>query len=437
MKKLLIVALVLNVSLMFLAVRLIQQLDVAHGGAPPPDIENGDVNGSGQVDIADASFLLNFLFLGGREPVACAQQNGDLEIQVADLLVRMAVLELEFAPDGGNLGGRVSTLEGQHPVDWNTIVNLPADFADEVDNVGLTPKQEAQLSEAQMTADAALTAAAEADGKAQMAKDDLATLERFLLAGFIPIGMNPETGLEEYRHVETGIDFVLLPGGTFEMGSPGTEPNRFGDGSEGPVHTVTLDPFLIAKTEVTQAEYEAVMGSNPSSFTGDDQRPVEQVSWNNLHARDSFLARTGFGLPSEAQWEYAARGGTSTAFSFGDDCNSNTCDPCATAENFMWWCANSGSTTRPVGTKQPNPFGLFDMHGNVWEWCEDVYDSGFYGKPEAAGPNPVATSGSGLRVFRGGGWPHPATFCRSADRFVSSPGGRSLTLGFRPARPLP
>ena len=168
-------------------------------------------------------------------------------------------------------------------------------------------------------------------------------------------------GYPEYTHDQTGIVFVLVPGGTFDMGSPNTE--SFSSSFERPVHQVTLDSFLIAKYEVTQAQYEAVMGSNPSGFPGDDQRPVEQVSWDDLTAADGFLDRTGLVLPSEAQWEYATRGGTQTGYSFGDDCNAGNCDPCSPADDFMWWCANARVMTQPVGQKQPNPFGLHDTHG--------------------------------------------------------------------------
>jgi formylglycine-generating enzyme required for sulfatase activity len=266
-----------------------------------------------------------------------------------------------------------------------------------------------------------------------------------VVPGFTPVSINAQ-GRWEFTHDSSGIRFVHLPGGSFDMGSPETEPNR--GSNEGPVHTVSLSPFLIAKYEMTQAEYEAVMTGNtaglnaaPSQNSGSAppsvQRPVESVSWDDLHLADGFLERTGLSLPSEAQWEYAARAGTQTAFSFGDDCNANSCDPCATADDYMWWCGNDGGSHHPVGTKQANQFGLHDMHGNVWEWCEDVYDSAFYGKPEAVLPNPLATSGSGGRVFRGGDFRDSATLCRSASRPDSRVPSVRFGLGFRPARPLP
>ena len=328
------------------------------GGPDPGCMASADANADGQVNLPDAQYTLNFLFLGGPQPKAPFPE--------CDVSTRNSDTEL---------GCERSSTEGA------CVPPPPPSFE-----------------------------------------------------GFTFTEINPQ-GLPEYTHDQTGIVFVSLPGGTFNMGSPDTEPNRNDD--EGPIHTVTLDPFLIGKTEVTQAQYEAVMGSNPSFFTGDDL-PVEQVSWDDLHAPDGFLERTGLGLPSEAQWEYACRGGTTTAFSFGDECNARNCNPCATADAFMWWCANSGNTTQPVGVKQPNPFGLFDMHGNVWEWCEDNYDSEFYGKPEAAGPNPVATSRSGNRVIRGGSWNAPAANCRSGPRGGIFPDDRSSVLGFRPGfGPLP
>jgi len=215
------------------------------------------------------------------------------------------------------------------------------------------------------------------------------------IPGFTFSEMNAQ-GFSEYTHAETGIVFVRLPGNE------------------------ELKPFLIAKHEVTQGQYEAVMGMNPSRFTGDDNRPVEKVSWNDLKADDGFLERTGLSLPSDAQWEYAARGGTTTEFSWGDECNVGGCDPCTPAVNHMWYCANAGETSHPVGRKLPNPFGLHDVHGNVWEWCEDEF-----------------SPGSVLRVFRGGGFDGLARLCRSAYRYGGSPANRGFFLGFRPAAPSP
>ena len=220
------------------------------------------------------------------------------------------------------------------------------------------------------------------------------------LDDFTSLGPNDQ-GYPEYRRKDTGIVFVLLPGGTFWMGAQSADPdgrNYDPDASETerPVHEVTLSPFLIAKYEVTQGEWEAVMGENPSRDQGawlppgvDTSRlPVEGVSWFDVQ---EFEEETDLMLPTEAQWEYACRAGTEGAY-------SGTGIP-----GEMGWLArvNTAVRTHIVGGKQPNQFGLYDMHGNVSEWCEDVWDRSFYSNPDAAGPDPVSTTGSDRRVIRG------------------------------------
>ena len=159
-----------------------------------------------------------------------------------------------------------------------------------------------------------------------------------------------------------GMEFVLIPAGTFQMGS------NDGDSDEKPVHTVRLSrPFYLGKYEVTQAQWEAVMGNNPSQFKGDSNRPVEQVSWDDVQ---EFIRRLNtkesgarYRLPTEAEWEYAARAGSTTAYSFGDGVGQ--------LGQYAWYDGNAGNTTHPVGQLQPNAWGLYDMHGNVWEWVQD------------------------------------------------------------------
>ena len=237
---------------------------------------------------------------------------------------------------------------------------------------------------------------------------------------FEPLGKNAK-GLPEYRHRHTGIIFVRVPGGTFQMGSPNSEAVR--QPNEGPVHEVTLSAFLVGKFEVTQAEWKGVMGSNPSKFKGDDL-PVETVSWNDCQ---EFCRKTGFKLPTEAQWEYSCRAGTSGPFA-----------GTGKLDDMGWYRNNSSRRTHAVGRKTPNDFGLFDMHGNIWEWCEDVYAPDFYSKPEAARPDPVCTSGAEYWVWRGASWLDFARFCRSAYRLGFGPGKRSGNLGLRAAfYPLP
>jgi formylglycine-generating enzyme required for sulfatase activity len=217
-----------------------------------------------------------------------------------------------------------------------------------------------------------------------------------------------------------GIELKLIPPGTFTMGQAG------GDKDETP-HEVTLTkPFYMGVYEVTNAQWKRVMGSEPSNWK-DDDRPVEQVSWddaNEFCRRLSALPeekRAGrvYRLPTEAEWEYACRAGTTTKWSFGDD-ESGLGD-------YAWFGGNSGSQTHPVGKKKPNAWGLFDMHGNVWEWCSDW--SGDYAK--GAVTDPQGPSGGSLRVNRGGSWRRTAGNCRSAFRGRYAPSLRFVSLGFR------
>jgi formylglycine-generating enzyme required for sulfatase activity len=164
---------------------------------------------------------------------------------------------------------------------------------------------------------------------------------------------------------------------------------------------------------------------------------VEQVSWDQAQA---FCQRTGLKLPTEAQWEYACRAGTRTAFQNGP-ITQPSCSPLdPLLDAIGWYCGNAGGRSHQVGEKAPNAFGLHDMAGNVWEWCEDVYDPGFYSKPEAMVKDPLATTGSELqsRVVRGGGWLGNARHCRSAQRGGIAPLLQYHLLGFRPVLfPLP
>lgn len=248
---------------------------------------------------------------------------------------------------------------------------------------------------------------------------------------FERLGRNAQ-GCPEFRHRSTGIVFVRVPGGRFLMGSPESEAEREDD--EGPVHEVERSPFLIAKCEVSQAEWERVLGSNPSNFKGRDL-PVEHVSWDDCQ---EFCRKTGLKLPTEAQWEYACQAGTTTPFAFGETITPEQV-------NYNGEFPYSGGapglnrqTTVSVASFAPNGFGLHQMHGNVWEWCEDVYDNVFYGAPEACQKDPVSSSGPGFRVLRGGRWYYGARNCRSADRGRGGPANRDGDVGFRPAFfPLP
>jgi len=240
---------------------------------------------------------------------------------------------------------------------------------------------------------------------------------------FEPLGPNAQ-GYPEYRQRKTGIIFVGLPGGKFLMGAQKTDPgapNHDPDAcdDEAPVHEVKLSPFLMAKFEVTLSEWERTMEANPSRSEEADF-PVE-VSWGDCQG---FCAKAELELPTEAQWEYACRGGIPGPY-------AARCDPDAMA----WYADNSEWTTQPVGKKEPNGFGLHDMHGNVGEWCEDAYDSGFYARAEACARDPCCVSDSGSRVARGGGWVFYIEHSGSTIRFRYNHDGE--TVGLRLASPPP
>ncbi|MCD6365194.1 MAG: formylglycine-generating enzyme family protein [Planctomycetes bacterium] len=244
---------------------------------------------------------------------------------------------------------------------------------------------------------------------------------------------------DEYLTLDLGggvmMRLVRIPAGTFMMGSASGEAGRFSN--EGPQHRVTItQPFYMGVHEVTQEQYRSVMGRNPSKFQGAD-KPVERVSWNDaMKFCERLSAKTGkkFHLPTEAQWEYACRAGATTRFSFGDEDAElhkygNYCDKSNT-DGIEWQDKDNDDgydKTAPVGSFRPNAWGLYDMHGNVLEWCADWYGP-YLGDSvsDPAGP----PSGS-QKVYRGGCWFLDARRCRSADHSGLEPGRRIGNLGFR------
>ena len=215
-------------------------------------------------------------------------------------------------------------------------------------------------------------------------------------------------------------NMVYVSSGTFTMGATNEQGSDAGS-DEKPTHSVTLSSYYICKYEVTQALWRAVMGSNPSNFKGDNL-PVELVSWDDcqtfINRLNSYTGRN-FRLPTEAEWEFAARGGNySRHYKYS---GSNY------ISDVAWYDGNSGNRTHPVGTKQANELGLYDMSGNVYEWCSDGYGSySSYSQNDPTGPN----SGS-RRVPRGGSWRNNAKYCRSSCRDNYAPGDRGYYLGLR------
>jgi len=248
------------------------------------------------------------------------------------------------------------------------------------------------------------------------------------------------------------LEMVAIPGGTFWMGSADDE----GGDDEHPRHQVTVAPFWMGKFVVTQAQYETVMGKNPSHFQGGD-RPVEQVSWHDAKEFcDRLSQRTGktIRLPSEAEWEYVCRAGSTGAYCFGDDRKQ--------LKNYAWFGDNSGDLaidslqiwqtdqnnywarilanncrTHPVGEKTPNAWGLYDLHGNVWEWCLDEWHEDYSSKPDSLKRNgneawgDINENDNRYHLLRGGSWSHDAFNCRSAYRGRNLAFNRNYDIGFR------
>lgn len=228
------------------------------------------------------------------------------------------------------------------------------------------------------------------------------------------------------------LEMVLIRSGSFTMGCPSDESGRHD--WEWLPHDVTItQDFYLSKYEVTQAQWEAVMGTHPSKRFGTGPNyPVYFVTWMDCQEFIQKLNQLGqgtFRLPTEAEWEYACRAGTTTRFSHGDvlDCG-DVCESCDEHERYMWWCGNNDPFgAKEVGLKLPNPWGLYDMHGNVYEWCSDWWQ-----EPDTreATVDPQGPDEGTHRVLRGGGWSYDAAGCRSAFRYGYSPDSRRSYSGF-------
>ncbi len=220
-----------------------------------------------------------------------------------------------------------------------------------------------------------------------------------------------------------GMELALVPAGTFLMG--GDPVAEQADENEAPRHDVTFDaPFYMGVVTVTQSQWQSVMGNNPSRFIGPD-RPVESVSHEEALSFVRRLNRAegtnAYRLPTEAQWEYAARAGSTGAYCFGSETDKLI--------DYAWYQVNSGGTTQPVGRLVPNDWGLFDMHGNVHEWCADWFDRNYYADSPSLSPSGPKTGVA--RCLRGGDWGSENWYCRSAIRSLSSPQRQSPRVGFR------
>jgi len=242
---------------------------------------------------------------------------------------------------------------------------------------------------------------------------------------------NPVSELIENLEHGVSLEMVWIPGDTFMMGSPATESGR--RDNESPQHRVKVPAFYAGKYPITQAQWEAVMGKNPSGFQG-EKRPVENVSWTKAVEFCNKLSQTTgktYRLLSEAEWEYACRADTTTPFHFGE---TITPDLVNYNGNYPYDSAQSGLSreqTTDVGSFPPNAFGLYDMHGNIWEWCSDKWHDNYNGAPTDGSSWETGTGNS--RVLRGGSWFYDQRFCRSAVRGCCPSAYRYWGIGFRVA----
>ncbi|MFM8805556.1 MAG: formylglycine-generating enzyme family protein, partial [Planctomycetia bacterium] len=329
-----------------------------------------------------------------------------------------AMALVKAAMDGGDVRQAAALIAGFAAEDWGK------EGASLMARVSRAAALEAKLARA--------VAAVKADGGVmpEKARRLLVMCEEYLRLN--PRGAGVRELAKRCRDIVTpsqftnslGMKLKLLPAGTFTMGQAG------GDADESP-HQVTLtNPFYMGVYAVTHAQWKRVMGGLLDG-SQDDDRPVERVSWRDavefcekLSALpEEKQAGRSYRLPTEAEWEYACRAGATTDYSFGDDA--------AGLGEYAWHAGNAGNQTHPVGQKKPNAWGLYDMHGNVWEWVNDGYDSGYYAR--SPGSNPTGPSAAPIRVVRGGSSRDHARFCRSAFRIGRDPSYRDLPLGFRVA----
>jgi formylglycine-generating enzyme required for sulfatase activity/serine/threonine protein kinase len=409
-----------------------------------------------QVDQADAEILVD----GRKVEIRTPGDNQPVEIEVAEgrhtLTVRKGGFEIHTQEFSIESRGRktihawLDPVKAREPPEPTPPPSeaAPSEAKAQIGPVASLPEPDPAAWKTILPADAPAPAIAPFD--AATAKKHQAAW-----ADYLGVPVEQEVTLAD----DVKLTMVLIPPGEFVMGSSVEEQARFleeakaaGDQwavdripTEGPQHRVRITrPYYLGKYEVTQAQWERVMGSNPSRFTDAPSHPVEQVSWDDVQ---QFLAKLNvagtrrvasvkppldgwsmkFALPSEAQWEYACRAGTTTFWHYGDDE--------ATLQEYAWFHANSGDKTHPVGQLVANGFGLYDMHGNVWEWCADWCATDYYAQSPSNDPSGPATGS--YRVQRGGSWIHLARLCRSAFRYDRSPGHRGInTLGLRLASVL-
>jgi formylglycine-generating enzyme required for sulfatase activity len=356
-----------------------------------PEYESVDSSAAVSLQDADSDTVqkIEVLQLPWRSDVDI---GGDFSLYLLQTDLESNKVYLQCFNDGVIFADKVLGLEGSDSAFWQLIAN-------DVKMVTLIKINENSSCEVEITR--------EIEVSAEDTSNDVSSTKG---------------SLDTYAN-SIGMEFVKIPSGSFDMGSQSDEEGR--NDNEGPIHEVTIEKaYYLGKYEVTQEQWVEVMDSNPSYIKGANN-PVENVSWNEVQefikSLNEMEGTDKYRLPSEAEWEYACRAGTSTSYSFGDS------EP--ELNDYAWYGDNSGNKAHAVGQKEPNPWGLYDMHGNALEWCQDRCHVSYQ---EAPTDGSAWEDGSDTsRVWRGGGWGFGAIFCRSASRGYGSPDSAYVDFGFR------
>ena len=404
----------------------------------------GDNNGDGVVNHVDLATVLNSW---GACPGCAGDMNGDGVVNPLDLAMVMSgwgvcpstvtsVTPLQGSILGGtqitingtNLGGATSVTIGGVPA--TNVVAVSSTTVTAVTPAGSVGAVDVTVSGPKNTATAAggfvyLSVTPSWATLVEVLPDPAVVTDATLRAAITASGL-----AWRVRDNGTGIEMLLVPPGIFQMGCIMGSDSYGCYGQEQPVHSVTLtNAYYLGRYEVTQAQWQAKMGSNPSYFQGlpdSPSRPVEQVSWNTIK---NFNSATGLRLPTEAEWEFACRAGTTTPFHSGPGFPNGTTND-GLVGTIAWFNCDGGCNTHAVGMKAANALGLHDMLGNVWEWQSDWYG----GYTSSAQTNPTGPAGGTYRVLRGGSWDDNSSFVRSSFRGLITPGDSYNLIGFRVAR---
>ena len=406
-----------------------------------------DLNGDRVVNSLDMVILLNAFGNCPASPASCpADLNGDGVVNALDVII--------LSNAYGNCPVAVPTINDVSPATGptsggTTIVILGTNFTgtSRVQVGGIDATRFEVLGDRTVTAVTPAGTEGLADVTVTAAGQTVTRTNAFTYTWYTVLEQNPSaavvpnatvraniiaTGFPwRVRDIGTGIELLLVPPGTFTMGCNAFDLGRC-HSNESPRHQVTLTrAFYLGKYEVTQSQWQIVMGNNPSHWAGNPNRPVENVSWDDRNSAQRFNTLSGFRLPTEAEWEYACRAGTTRAIHQSRPRTSGS-NSTVYLYNIAWFSGNSLFRTHDVGGKDPNGFGFYDMSGNVAEWCNDMFIPTYYSSSPST--DPAGPSLGANRVLRGGSWYYLSARCRSSARDYLFSRVRTNYIGFRVAR---